>query len=43
MDFKCQLDILKERGLTIEDEEDAIKLLVLWDFHKSGKTNHCGL
>jgi len=27
MDFKCQLDILKERGLTIEDEEDAIKFL----------------
>ena len=27
MDFYCQLDILKERGLTIEDEEDAIKFL----------------
>ena len=26
-DFYCQLDILKERGLTIEDEEDAIKFL----------------
>lgn len=26
MDFYCQLDILKERGLTIEDEEDAIKI-----------------
>ena len=27
MDFYCQLDILKEHGLTIEDEEDAIKFL----------------
>ena len=27
MDFYCQLDILKERGLTIEDEEDAINFL----------------
>ena len=27
MDFYCQLGILKERGLTIEDEEDAIKFL----------------
>lgn len=27
MDFYCQLNILKERGLTIEDEEEAMKFL----------------
>lgn len=27
MDFNCQLNILKERGLTIEDEEEAMKFL----------------
>ena len=27
MDFNCQLNILKERGLTIEDEEEAMNFL----------------
>jgi abortive infection bacteriophage resistance protein len=27
MDFDCQLHILKERGLTVENEEDALKFL----------------
>ena len=27
MDFSCQLSTLKERGLTIENEEDALKFL----------------
>ena len=27
LDFDCQLHILKERGLTVENEEDALKFL----------------